>query len=118
MFHANDILLQSNSFDGNSIKNKFSTLICNIIDQLKAEHLDRLIHSSIKYVPNESKIDVIDGIIKGRCHSLKILPKLSKTEQFYILANINLDLIIPQLEETAPAFSSLVYSIVREMIIS
>lgn len=115
MFHANDILLQSRSFDKNSTQNKFSELIYNILAQFKAEHLDRLINSTGKYVSDEKvNTDLIDGIIKGRCSSLKMLPELSIREQFYILAHMNLDLVTPEMEKPSPVFSNLIYSIIRQ----
>lgn len=118
MLFTSNILLQSSSFDDALIVNKLSKLIFNITDQLKTEHLDRLIHSSIEDVPNEAKNDIIDGIIRGRCSSLKILPKLTKSEQLYILANSNLSQVTPELEEMLPDFADLVYSIVREALMS
>ncbi len=114
MFHANDILLHSSLLDEKSIQIKFSQLIQSIIDILKMEHLDRLIHSSTKHVPPEARVSLVDGIIRGRCDYLKTLLNLSINEQYHILAKTDMALITPhKVEELNPTFANLVYSIVR-----
>lgn len=119
MFHADYILLQSRPFDKNSIINKFSDLVYDVLAQFKAEHLDRLIHSADKHVTEEKvRMDLINGIIRGRCNSLKrMFSELSINEQFYVMAHLNLDLISPKVEDPSPAFVSLISSYIREMIL-
>ncbi|HLX54889.1 MAG TPA: hypothetical protein VKR58_13170 [Aquella sp.] len=120
MFHADYILLQSRPFDKNTIINKFSDLVYDVLAQFKLEHLDRLIYSADKYV-SDGKVrnNLIDGIISSRCNSLgKMFSNLSINEQFYVLAHLNLDLITPKVEEPSPVFVSLVQSFVRQLIIT
>jgi|SRR6185437_509430 len=119
MFHADYILLQSRPFDKNSIIDKFSDLVYDVLAQLKLEHLDRMIHSVDKHVSDEKvRMDLIDGIISSRCNSLKMFSNLSINEQFYVLAHLNLDLVSSKVEEPNPVFVSLVQSLVRELIIT
>jgi hypothetical protein len=118
MFHADYILLQSRPFDKNSIINKFSDLVYDVVAQFKLEHLDRLIYSVGKDISDDDvKNNLIDGLISRRCNSLKkMFSNLSINEQFYVLAHLNLDLVIPKVEEPSPVFVSLVQSFVRELI--
>jgi len=119
MFHADYILLQSRPFDKNSIINKFSDLVYDVLAQFKLEHLDRLVHSVDKYVSDDKvRNNLIDGIISSRCNSLKMFSDISINEQFYILAHLNLGLVTPKVEEPNPVFVSLVNSFVRELIIT
>lgn len=120
MFHTNDILLYSRSFDKNSIALKFSDLIYDIYAQFKEEHVDRLVHSVDKHgTYDEVKNSLVNGIISGRCNLLKkkMSEELSINEQFYILAHLNLDLLTSKVEDTNSVFVSLVESFVRDMII-
>lgn len=118
MLHASDILHQSRPFDRKSIIDKFSDLIYDILGQFKAEHLDRLIYSTDKHVPDkEDRKALIDGIIKGRCNSLqKMFTSLSINEQFYIVAHLNTDLLSTKVEEPSPIFVDLVCRVLYEAI--
>lgn len=118
MFHADYILHQSRPFDKNSVIFKFSDLVYDVLAQFKSEHLDRLIHSVDKGVTDENvQIDLIDGIIRSRCNSMKkMFSNISINEQFFILAHLNMDLLTPKVEEPNPVFVDLICGIVREMI--
>ncbi len=120
MFHTEYILLQSRPFNKNSIINKFSDLVYDVLGQFKQEHLDRLIYSVGEDISDEKvRMDVIDGIISKRCNSLKkLFSNLSINEQFYVLAHLNLDLLTPKVERPNPVFVNLVHSFVREMILT
>ncbi|MCE3267763.1 MAG: hypothetical protein K0R49_15 [Burkholderiales bacterium] len=119
MFHADYILLQSRPFNKTSIINKFSDLVYDILGQFKLEHIDRLIYSVDRYVSDEKvRTDLVDGIIRSRCNSLKMFSNLSINEQFYVLAYLNLDLVTPIVEEPNPVFVSLVHSLIRELIVT
>lgn len=118
MFHTAHILLQSRSFDKNSIAYKFSDLVYDIRAQFRQEHLDSMIRSTEKYVSDEKvRTNLIDGIVSSRCSQLKKkFAELSINEQYYVLAHLNLGLLIPKVEEPSPVFVSLVQSLVCEMI--
>ncbi|MCC2625792.1 MAG: hypothetical protein K0R14_1665 [Burkholderiales bacterium] len=120
MFHADYILLQSRPFDKTSVINKFEDLVYDVLGQLKLEHLDRLVYSARKHVPDINlRNNLIDGIISSRCGSYKkIFSNLSINEQFYILAHLNLDLLSPKVEDPNPVFVRLISSFVRELLIS
>lgn len=130
MSHANYILLQSKVLEMDSIINKFSRLIDNVLAQLKEEKLHKSVASIIKCIPEEDKLGLISGLIQSKCQSLnvydestdentdncnsKVLSLLSLNEQFYVLAHANLDLVRPKVEVPNSIFVDLVYTIIRD----
>ena len=133
MSHADYIVLQSTNFDKNSIINKFSKLLDDILAQFKEDHFDEAIASIAKAVPDEAKLGLIDGAIMGKCKLLKvsghltgkqfddyvprIFAELTINEQFYILAHMNLVLVNPKIDEPNSVFANLVYSIIRHNLV-
>ena len=119
MPRASDILLHSRPFDKTYTINKFENIVYGILGQFKLEHLDRLIHSVGKDIPNfDVRDSVVSGIISGRCSKLKkLFSDMSINEQFFCLAHLNLDSLTPKVEDPNPIFVSVVHSFVRDLII-
>ncbi|MCE3267822.1 MAG: hypothetical protein K0R49_74 [Burkholderiales bacterium] len=127
MFHASNILLQSNKLDKNSVINKFNDLVNNVLGQLNTEHLNRLIDSATKYIPANARPDLIDGIVSGRCRSLDFRPlttnskfkeqrvkNLTINEQFYLLAHLDLERIYPKIGKLNPDFIRTLQIVIRD----
>ena len=133
MSNIDYILLKNSNFDKKAVINKFTNLIDDILAQFKADGFADAIAGIARCVPDEAKLGLIDGAIKGKCEILKvtgwltdkqfdnyvprILANLTINEQFYLLAQMNLTLTNPQVDEPNPAFASLVYSIIRHNLI-
>ena len=133
MSNIDYILLKDASFDNSAVTAKFVNLIDNILAQFKADGFADAIAGVAKCVPDEAKLGLIDGAIKGKCEILKVtghltdkqfdnyvprvLAELSLNEQFYLLAHMNLALVNPQVEEPNPVFANLIYSIIRRILL-
>lgn len=133
MSNLDYILLKNASFDKKAVINKFTDLIDDILTQFKADGFADAIAGIAKCVPDEAKLGLIDGAIKGKCEILKvtgqltdeqfnnyvprILANLTINEQFYLLAHMNLALVNPKAEEPNPVFANLVYSIIKQILI-
>lgn len=133
MSNIDYILLKDASFDNSAVTAKFVNLIDNILAQFKADGFADAIAGVAKCVPDEAKLGLIDGAIKGKCEILKVtghltdkqfdnyvprvLAELSLNEQFYLLAHMNLALVNPQVEEPTPVFANLIYSIIRRILL-
>lgn len=134
MSNLDYILLKNTSFDKKAVMGKFANLIDDILAQFKADGFADAIAGIAKCVPDEAKLGLIDGAIKGKCEVLKvtgqladkqfdnyvprILANLTLNEQFYVLAHMELTSVNPKVDEPNPVFASLVYSIVRNIVIT
>ncbi len=133
MSNLDYILLKNTNFDKKAVINKFANLIDDILVQFKADGFADAIAGIAKCVPDEAKLGLIDGAIKGKCEILKvtdlltdgqfnnyvprILANLTINEQFYVLAHIDLSLLRNKVEEPNLVFANTVYSIIRSRII-
>lgn len=133
MSNLDYILLKNTNFDKKAVINKFANLIDDILVQFKADGFADAIAGIAKCVPDEAKLGLIDGAIKGKCEILqvtghltdkqfdnyvpRILANLTINEQFYLLAHMNLTLVNPKVDEPNLVFANLVYSIVRSTLI-
>ncbi len=130
MSNLDYILLKNSNFDKKAVINKFANLIDDILAQFKADGFADAIAGIARCVPDEAKLGLIDGAIKGKCEILKvtewltdkqfdnyvprILANLTINEQFYVLAHMDLTLLRNKAEAPDPVFANLVYSIIRE----
>ncbi|MCE3267824.1 MAG: hypothetical protein K0R49_76 [Burkholderiales bacterium] len=136
MLHASNILQQSLPFDKNSVDKKFTDLINGILNQLKEEKFDKLLDSTIKQTPCNSRRKLINGMIKGRCENFDLKPPVSNgysqikkerlknltlNEQFYLLAHIDFKSIDnwtnPRPDNLNSEFVSIVQSIISEKLL-
>ena len=133
MSNLDYILLKNANFDKKAVIGKFANLIDDILAQFKADGFDEAIAGIAKCVPDEAKLGLIDGAIKGKCEILKvtgqladkqfdnyvprILANLTINEQFYVLAHMNLAVINPKADEPNSIFANLVYTIIKQIIV-
>lgn len=133
MSNIDYILLKNSNFDKKAVINKFANLIDDILAQFRADGFADAIAGIAKCVPDEAKLGLIDGAIKGKCEILKvtghltdkqfdnyvprILANLTINEQFYVLAHTDLTLLRNKVEEPDPVFANLVYSIIRSTLV-
>lgn len=121
-----------------AVFNKFNKLIDDIVAQFKLDGLVDAIQIVAKCVPDEANLGFIDTVIKSKCELLpvngtlsetkfaktahandtpKIFAQLTLNEQFYILAHMDLTLIINEVDTPNPAFADLVCVIVRNTLL-
>lgn len=133
MSNIDYILLKNAGFDNSAVTAKFTNLIDDILEQFRVDGFADAIAGVARCVPDEAKLGLIDGAIKGKCEILKvaghlthkqfdnyvpkILANLTINEQFYILAHMNLTLVNPKVDEPNPTFANLVYSIIRYLLV-
>lgn len=133
MSNIDYILLKNSNFDKKAVINKFANLIDDILAQFKADGFADAIAGIAKCVPDEAKLGLIDGAIKGKCEILKvtaqltdkqfdnyvprILASLTINEQFYVLAHIDLTLLRTKTEEPNPVFANLVYYVIKQNLV-
>lgn len=112
---------------------KFANLVDDVLAQFREDGFIDALVGIARCVPGEAELGLIDGAIKGKCEMLtatckltdkqfdnhipSILAKLTINEQFYILANINLALVNPEVDKPNPVFANLVYSIIKQILI-
>lgn len=105
----------------------------DILAQFRADGFADAIAGIAKCVPDEAKLGLIDGAIKGKCEALKvtgrltdkqfdnyvprILANLTINEQFYVLAHMDLILLRSKVAEPDPVFANLTYSVIKHTLV-